>query len=747
MAESTTQISLDVQKTSVPVFVAIKQGDTGSRKIGITLSDGGFPFEIGRGCYAVLNAVKPDGNILYNHCDLEGNTIVYTVTEQTSAAAGRMSCEIRLYGPEDTLITSATFFLVVDGTIYTEEKVESRDEVSALTHLVSEAATVIADGKETNEQGQQTIQTAQQVISEAEGASDAANQAAGNAETAAKDAGTAAQAANDASQKAETATANANAATGNANSAATSANNAGAAASNAAGRANDAADSADAAAREAAEAAGRAGDAETGANQAADNANTAAGAASQAAGNANTAAAKAGEAAGKANAAAGTANSAAEETLAAKDAFLEAANTAMEELRGAATNGVDAPAIVCSAQGEAVVLKDAAVRLFRGLKVFGKTTQDGIPSPEAPVELVSVGNGGSMEVTVWGKNLFRTPPGGQSKGVDFQVREDGSVHISGTPSGTYALIQQLVEIGRTGILPDKTYTLCGYGLTDNTEVAVNAMQGDTVSLASYNGRMGAPVTFRIPEGTTHIRFAVQTINQLDAVNTVVCPVLSIGDTAAAFEPYKEAQTLPVSTPNGLPGIPVTSGGNYTDETGQQWVCDEVDFEKGVYVQRINTKQASAMLWAVNTGWTNLHETAVMAYARISDIRSGTCLSNKYVNRAFTQAVSHWVVGEMATEKDGILYAAIPKSAGETANDVVAYMAAQNVRIMYQLITPIETDLTAEELARYAALHTNCPNTTILNDAGAHMEVNYAADTKLYIDNKFKELAAALVNNV
>lgn len=44
------------------------------------------------------------------------------------------------------------------------------------------------------------------------------------------------------------------------------------------------------------------------------------------------------------------------------------------------------------------------------------------------------------------------------------------------------------------------------------------------------------------------------------------------------------------------------------------------------------------------------------------------------------------------------------------------------------------------------LHTNYSNTTIFNDAGADMEVKYVADTKLYVDNKFAELAKALVSN-
>ena len=55
---------------------------------------------------------------------------------------------------------------------------------------------------------------------------------------------------------------------------------------------------------------------------------------------------------------------------------------------------------------------------------------------------------------------------------------------------------------------------------------------------------------------------------------------------ATYSPYRE-QLLTLPTPTGLPGIPVTSGGNYTDQSGQQWVCDEVDFGKSVKVQRID----------------------------------------------------------------------------------------------------------------------------------------------------------------
>lgn len=69
------------------------------------------------------------------------------------------------------------------------------------------------------------------------------------------------------------------------------------------------------------------------------------------------------------------------------------------------------------------------------------------------------------------------------------------------------------------------------------------------------------------------------------------PIVSAGDgktiTVTIGDEADGQQTITLQTPNGLPGIPVTSGGNYTDENGQQWVCDEVDLERGVKVQRVD----------------------------------------------------------------------------------------------------------------------------------------------------------------
>ena len=69
------------------------------------------------------------------------------------------------------------------------------------------------------------------------------------------------------------------------------------------------------------------------------------------------------------------------------------------------------------------------------------------------------------------------------------------------------------------------------------------------------------------------------------------PIVSAGDGGTILvtigDGADERQTITLQTPNGLPGIPVASGGNYTDPGGQRWVCDEVDLERGVKVQRVD----------------------------------------------------------------------------------------------------------------------------------------------------------------
>ena len=149
--DSRISVSIDVSQSNSPVRVMCKQGDTG-RVMHISLTDGGYPYVISSDCYAVFTAVKPDGKIICNPCQIVNGVIVYTFTAQTCACPGKMTAEIRLYGNGDKLLTSASFLVCVEKTVYKDgDPVVSDSEITLLTQLISETNALnqeIRDGLE-----------------------------------------------------------------------------------------------------------------------------------------------------------------------------------------------------------------------------------------------------------------------------------------------------------------------------------------------------------------------------------------------------------------------------------------------------------------------------------------------------------------------------------------------------------------------------------------------------------------------
>lgn len=137
MMDSCIRLNLDLQQTDMQITVRAKRGDTG-RLLRITLSNEGVPYWIAPDCYAVFTGKKPDGTVIYNQCEIENNEILYRFTEQTCAVPGRIPAEIRLYGTEGKLLTTAGFLLEVHDTVYHPEDVLSQDEMDALDALVLE---------------------------------------------------------------------------------------------------------------------------------------------------------------------------------------------------------------------------------------------------------------------------------------------------------------------------------------------------------------------------------------------------------------------------------------------------------------------------------------------------------------------------------------------------------------------------------------------------------------------------------
>lgn len=218
------------------------------------------------------------------------------------------------------------------------------------------------------------------------------------------------------------------------------------------------------------------------------------------------------------------------------------------------------------------------------------------------------------------------------------------------------------------------------------------------------------------------------------------PIVSAGDegeiNVSVSNGGTQSQTLTLSTPGGLPGIPVTSGGNYTDESGQQWVCDEIDLARGKYVQRVKKFVVTS---DTHVGSLNPYTTValdVIQPFRVDEyngqiIKSSAMMAKNFVVKLIWNTAEEAAYTTEQTIDFNILNERIGTNAESTSGEAVAavreWLKDNPLTFLCQLITPIETDLPAEEIAAYKALHTYSPTTTVSNDAAAWMEVGYLTE--------------------
>jgi hypothetical protein len=230
--------------------------------------------------------------------------------------------------------------------------------------------------------------------------------------------------------------------------------------------------------------------------------------------------------------------------------------------------------LVGTETGNPIAVDDAFPAPLCGLTVYGRSTQDGTPTPDAPVPIVSAGDGGSVTVKVTGANMLEgTKPGVKSTvyGITYTTYENGFL-ITGTATNDFSI---LIHDDSKYRLTHGIYYLTTKGLSPSTVLNfyfINKFNSDMQNQkVTLNRDVEFSLRLQISKGAT--------------LNTTVQVSLT-RDKTTTYSPYRE-QLLTLPTPTGLPGIPVTSGGNYTDGTGQQWVCDEVDLERGVKVQSVD----------------------------------------------------------------------------------------------------------------------------------------------------------------
>lgn len=383
--------------------------------------------------------------------------------------------------------------------------------------------------------------------------------------------------------------------------------------------------------------------------------------------------------------------------------------------------------LVGSETGNPISVDDAFSSPLCGLTVYGRSTQDGTPTPDAPIPIVSAGESGSVAVKVTGKNLLDFLHAEITKNgwMGTFTRDEEILTVSAVNGwGSYWFVSPVrgkqISVSFTyRQIDDKTGDTT-QGLAIGTSNKPSYMYPDVYQIESPKKSWTKIACTMISEAYVGMMLRVENegVNEERTIE-IKDFQLELGSTATAYSPYRE-QLLALPTPTGLPGIPVTSGGNYTDQSGQQWVCDEVDFAAGVYVQRIVLVDlASCRVSGITSIGTTQRITYVLDTEVDPSFRKGLCNRSVY-SANFTGDYEHFYTTNLRA------FVFIPS----------ANALPQKGEYIVELIrhTPGMTPITATKIADYKALTTYGPDTVVQAGDGAGVKLEYQRDVNIVVKN-------------
>lgn len=353
------------------------------------------------------------------------------------------------------------------------------------------------------------------------------------------------------------------------------------------------------------------------------------------------------------------------------------------------------------------------------------------PRPDWPQDLVSIE---SFDVKIHGKNLCDIAKATGIGNTSVVTVSDNCASIA--PNASAYGFQLMYDNGNVVLKKGVTYSYsCDYKGSYGSSWGWRFKRVDGNWTTPTNRTSG---TITPDVDIEQVAFYLGFPYNLTAEGKLSNVQVEIADKATEYEPHKTMQTI--TTTRTLPGIPVSQNGNYTDDKGQQWICDEIDFERGVYIQRIISKTLDGNLGYQEAG-TQIagRYTAFVSFNDIWTYTGDTFMSDRFMcypeTEYRTSSAEGIYVNPSDTVNRDLVIIRVRNNRGVTNMATFRTWIAENpVIVLCRLKTPIETALTDEEITLYKRLKTNYYNTTILNDAGAHMVVKYNADTKMFFEN-------------
>lgn len=366
-----------------------------------------------------------------------------------------------------------------------------------------------------------------------------------------------------------------------------------------------------------------------------------------------------------------------------------------------------APPIIEEASGAEITLDDSAYRQVRDLQLYGY----------------------SKQTQTTGANLIETIDGQTNNGISATLDDDGYIVLNGTATSNAFLVSNCYVDAETQVFlsagnPTGNSAVLLYFLYNATETAFH------VSLSAPN-----VTAFTATQSRAWMRFNVKILKGTSLTNFRLRPMLNSGTSALPWQPYSAPSSALITLTDSLRGIPVSSGGNYTDESGQQWIAD--------YIYR---RQADGkwMLWrncasqhlSKNGDYIMQQENIVRAYTHETSIDGSVMLCEKFGNGAYG-AENKCTMGYIGKQ---MYFSGV--SSVDRFNEI---LGDSGMEVVYQIATPTIEELPENVQTELNGLYTYNLHTDMWNSDGAYMGLKYVADTKTWINNKIAGLSTAMLN--
>lgn len=371
-----------------------------------------------------------------------------------------------------------------------------------------------------------------------------------------------------------------------------------------------------------------------------------------------------------------------------------------------------------------VVIADSAEMGVQDIKMQGWTEQDGTPTPEAPVPIVSAGkyNEETQKYEYWvkltGANLFD---------ITKVITYSGLLTNNG--DGTLTVTPNPGSAGVCGEVPNTLRDFCPELISGKTY----HLSADTTGTMKYIYLLGTNIVWYFGRQRTITDTDLESTVYFYAsgINTeaVISDIMITEVEGADYEPYRLPQTVLLTSDR-----PLTKWDKLEKRNGvwgweygsAEIVFDGSDDEAWI---RYNNANGGFYVYMINTGLKN---------------------GEFYINNFQYTPNNDYMVDGSAFFRSvyyGHNVLAIRYDSADDVDSFKSFLKQNNIIFCAQTVSETFVPLSESEQEQMNALHTYYPTTVLSNDTECEMSIKYIADTKTYIDSKIAAIQAAVVNTV